>query len=186
MIVEVHACVLIFMAVVYMCVVMTPKPYVCFHAHTPHTHTHTLHTHTHTLHTHTHTHSTHTPHTHTHTHTHTPHTHTHTPHTHTHPHSHTQVLFICTANVVDTIPGPLHDRMEIIQVSGYVAEEKLAIAERYLIPQARVGAGINEDHLTVSGDVIGSLIKWYCRESGVRNLQKQIEKVQSFGALPFW
>ena len=88
-----------------------------------------------------------------------------------------KVLFICTANVVDTIPGPLQDRMEIIQVSGYVAEEKLAIAERYLIPQAREGAGISEDQLTVSGDAIGSLIKWYCRESGVRNLQKQIEKV---------
>ncbi len=98
-----------------------------------------------------------------------------TPHT-----PHAQVLFICTANVVDTIPGPLYDRMETIQVSGYVAEEKLAIAERYLIPQARVGAGINEDQLTVSGDSVGSLIKWYCRESGVRNLQKQIEKVQTY------
>ena len=89
-----------------------------------------------------------------------------------------QVLFICTANVVDTIPGPLQDRMEIIQVSGYVAEEKLAIAERYLIPQAREGTGISNSQLTVSSDVIGTLIKGYCRESGVRNLQKQIEKVR--------
>ena len=88
-----------------------------------------------------------------------------------------QVLFICTANVTDTIPLPLQDRMEIIQVSGYVAEEKVAIAEQYLIPQARASSGVKEDQLTISTDAIGALIKWYCRESGVRNLQKQIEKV---------
>ena len=88
-----------------------------------------------------------------------------------------QVLFICTANVTDTIPLPLQDRMEIIQVSGYVAEEKVAIAEQYLIPQARDSSGVEEDQLTISSDAIGMLIKWYCRESGVRNLQKQIEKV---------
>ena len=88
-----------------------------------------------------------------------------------------QVLFICTANVTDTISLPLQDRMEIIQVSGYVAEEKVAIAEQYLIPQARGSSGVKEDQLTISSDAIGTLIKWYCRESGVRNLQKQIEKV---------
>ena len=90
-----------------------------------------------------------------------------------------QVLFICTANVTDTIPLALQDRMEIIQVSGYVAEEKVAIAERYLIPQARSSSGVKEDQLTISSDAIGGLIKWYCRESGVRYLQKQIEKVSS-------
>ena len=90
-----------------------------------------------------------------------------------------QVLFICTANVTDTIPLPLQDRMEIIQVSGYVAEEKVAIAEQYLIPQARGSSGVKEDQLTISTDAIGALIKWYCRESGVRNLQKQIEKVSN-------
>ena len=93
------------------------------------------------------------------------------------PPSHTQVLFICTANVVDTIPGPLQDRMEIIHVSGYVAEEKLAIAQQYLVPQAREGSGVVEDRLEICPEAIESLIKWYCRESGVRNLQKQIEKV---------
>lgn len=67
--------------------------------------------------------------------------------------------------------------MEIIQVSGYVAEEKVAIAERYLIPQARREAGISQNQLNLSSEAIESLIKWYCRESGVRNLQKQIEKV---------
>ena len=62
-------------------------------------------------------------------------------------------------------------------MSGYVAEEKVAIAECYLIPQARSSSGVKEDQLTVTSDAIGGLIKWYCRESGVRNLQKQIEKV---------
>ena len=91
--------------------------------------------------------------------------------------SYIQVLFICTANVTDTIPGPLQDRMEIIQVSGYIAEEKIAIAERYLIPQARAEAGVKEEQVSIASNAIGSLIKWYCRESGVRSLQKHIEKV---------
>ena len=63
------------------------------------------------------------------------------------------------------------------QVSGYVAEEKLAIAERYLIPQTREETGVGPEDVNVSPDVIHSLIKWYCRESGVRNLKKMIEKV---------
>uniref|UniRef100_A0A8D2L8Y7 Lon protease homolog, mitochondrial n=1 Tax=Varanus komodoensis TaxID=61221 RepID=A0A8D2L8Y7_VARKO len=88
-----------------------------------------------------------------------------------------KVLFICTANVVETIPEPLRDRMEMINVSGYVAQEKLAIAERYLVPQARVLCGLDESKASISSDVLTVLIKQYCRESGVRNLQKQVEKV---------
>uniref|UniRef100_A0A8C3HSD5 Lon protease homolog, mitochondrial n=1 Tax=Chrysemys picta bellii TaxID=8478 RepID=A0A8C3HSD5_CHRPI len=88
-----------------------------------------------------------------------------------------KVLFICTANVTDTIPEPLRDRMEMINVSGYVAQEKLAIAERYLVPQARVLSGLDETKTKISSDVLTVLIKQYCRESGVRNLQKQVEKV---------
>ncbi|XP_074834353.1 lon protease homolog, mitochondrial [Carettochelys insculpta] len=88
-----------------------------------------------------------------------------------------KVLFICTANVTDTIPEPLRDRMEMINVSGYVAQEKLAIAERYLVPQARVLCGLDEIKAKISSDVLTVLIKQYCRESGVRNLQKQVEKV---------
>ncbi|GIX69369.1 lon protease homolog, mitochondrial [Caerostris extrusa] len=88
-----------------------------------------------------------------------------------------KVLFICTANVIDTIPEPLRDRMEIIAVSGYVAEEKIAIAEQYLIPQARVSTGVKEDQVTLNTDALQKLIKSYCRESGVRNLQKHIEKI---------
>lgn len=88
-----------------------------------------------------------------------------------------KVLFICTANVTETIPEPLRDRMEMINVSGYVAQEKLAIAERYLVPQARALCGLDESKARLSSDVLTVLIKQYCRESGVRNLQKQVEKV---------
>uniref|UniRef100_A0A3Q3KK23 Lon protease homolog, mitochondrial n=1 Tax=Monopterus albus TaxID=43700 RepID=A0A3Q3KK23_MONAL len=88
-----------------------------------------------------------------------------------------KVLFICTANVVDTIPEPLRDRMEMINISGYVAQEKLAIAERYLVPQLRSLCGLTEDKASISSDALNVLMRQYCRESGVRNLQKQVEKV---------
>ena len=86
-------------------------------------------------------------------------------------------MFICTANVTDTIPLALQDRMEIIQVSGYVSEEKKAIAQQYLIPQAREEVGVTEQQAVIDEKSLDSLIKWYCRESGVRNLQKHINKV---------
>ncbi|CAH0757917.1 unnamed protein product [Diatraea saccharalis] len=88
-----------------------------------------------------------------------------------------RVLFICTANVVDHIPDPLRDRMELIDMSGYVAEEKLAIAQQYLVPTARRGCGLDERQLQLSADALAALIRCYCRESGVRNLQKHIEKI---------
>ncbi|CAL1689546.1 unnamed protein product [Lasius platythorax] len=88
-----------------------------------------------------------------------------------------KVLFICTANVIDTIPEPLRDRMEMIDMSGYVAEEKLAIAKQYLVPQARNECGLSNDQINIQDNALTTLIKSYCRESGVRNLQKHIEKV---------
>ncbi|XP_029355633.1 lon protease homolog, mitochondrial isoform X2 [Echeneis naucrates] len=88
-----------------------------------------------------------------------------------------KVLFICTANVTETIPEPLRDRMEMINVSGYVAQEKLAIAECYLVPQLRSLCGLTEEKASISSDALSLLIRQYCRESGVRNLQKQVEKV---------
>ncbi|XP_011257250.1 lon protease homolog, mitochondrial isoform X2 [Camponotus floridanus] len=88
-----------------------------------------------------------------------------------------KVLFICTANVIDTIPEPLRDRMEMIDMSGYVAEEKLAIAKQYLVPQARTECGLTNDQINIQDNALTTLIKSYCRESGVRNLQKHIEKV---------
>ncbi|KAL1925744.1 uncharacterized protein VTP21DRAFT_627 [Calcarisporiella thermophila] len=94
-----------------------------------------------------------------------------------------KVLFVCTANVLDTIPGPLLDRMEVIQLSGYVAEEKLAIASQYLAPQAKAAAGLEHAHVELHSDAMEALIKNYCRESGVRNLKKHIDKVYRKAAL---
>lgn len=94
-----------------------------------------------------------------------------------------KVLFVCTANMTDTIPRPLLDRMEMIELSGYVADEKMAIADRYLAPAAKELAGLNNVDVELQKDAIEELIKSYCRESGVRNLKKQIEKVYRKSAL---
>jgi len=94
-----------------------------------------------------------------------------------------KVLFVCTANMTDTIPRPLLDRMEMIELSGYVADEKMAIAERYLGPAAKELAGLKDVDVNLSKSAIEELIKSYCRESGVRNLKKQIEKVYRKSAL---
>lgn len=94
-----------------------------------------------------------------------------------------KVLFVCTANMTDTIPRPLLDRMEMIELSGYVADEKMAIAERYLAPQAKELSGLKDVDVSLDKTAIEELIKSYCRESGVRNLKKQIEKVYRKSAL---
>ena len=94
-----------------------------------------------------------------------------------------KVLFVCTANMTDTIPRPLLDRMEMIELSGYVADEKMAIAERYLAPAAKELSGLKEVDVNLTKEAIEELIKSYCRESGVRNLKKQIEKVYRKSAL---
>lgn len=94
-----------------------------------------------------------------------------------------KTLFVCTANTLETIPGPLLDRMEVIEISGYVAEEKIAIAEQYLAPSAKKLAGLEKVDVQLSHDAIEHLINQYCRESGVRNLKKQIEKIYRKAAL---
>lgn len=94
-----------------------------------------------------------------------------------------KVLFVCTANMTDTIPRPLLDRMELITLSGYVADEKMAIAQRYLAPAAKETAGLQNADVILSEEAIEELIKSYCRESGVRNLKKQIEKLYRKSAL---
>ncbi|RKP23072.1 P-loop containing nucleoside triphosphate hydrolase protein, partial [Syncephalis pseudoplumigaleata] len=94
-----------------------------------------------------------------------------------------RVLFVCTANVLDTIPGPLLDRMEVIQLSGYIAEEKAAIASKYLAPLARETTGLGNVDVELTPDAIDTLIRSYCRESGVRNLKKHIEKIYRKAAL---
>ncbi|TDH71196.1 hypothetical protein CCR75_002707 [Bremia lactucae] len=93
-----------------------------------------------------------------------------------------RVLFICTANVTDTIPAPLLDRMEVLRLSGYDSPEKLAIAKEYLVPKALEKTGLQKSETTpeslgLTDDAILTLVKQYCRESGVRNLEKHVEKV---------
>ena len=81
------------------------------------------------------------------------------------------------ANVLDAIPAPLLDRMEVIEVSGYVSEEKSMIAERYLGPQAKEASGLKDADVVLDPASVDVLIKYYCRESGVRNLKKHIDKI---------
>ena len=87
-----------------------------------------------------------------------------------------KVMFIATANNLGTIPRPLLDRMEIIEVSGYITEEKYEIAKRHLIPKEKENTGLNDKHLTFNKAAIEKIIEQYTRESGVRQLEKQINK----------
>ncbi len=86
-------------------------------------------------------------------------------------------LFICTANQLDTIPGPLLDRMETIRLSGYIAEEKLAIARNHLWPRILQQAGVKSSQLKISDGALKRVIEGYAREAGVRNLEKQLRKI---------
>ncbi|EFH60792.1 predicted protein [Arabidopsis lyrata subsp. lyrata] len=88
-----------------------------------------------------------------------------------------KVLFVCTANVIEMIPGPLLDRMEVIDLSGYVTDEKMHIARDYLVKKTCRDCGIKPEQVDLSDAALLSLIENYCREAGVRNLQKQIEKI---------
>lgn len=88
-----------------------------------------------------------------------------------------RVLFICTANYTDSIPEPLKDRMEMIEVGGYTDDEKLAIAENYLIPAKREATGLKQDNIDIESEALKDLIANFCREPGVRNLQMLIEKI---------
>lgn len=87
------------------------------------------------------------------------------------------VLFIVTANVLDTIPEPLKDRMEIMRLSGYIMEEKIEIAERYLIPRHQKEMGLLSSKIAFSKDSLREIINGYAREAGVRTLENQIKKI---------
>ena len=84
------------------------------------------------------------------------------------------VLFIATANLPETIPAPLRDRMETLRLSGYSEEEKLVIAERYLVPKQIGEAGLTANEIVVSRDVLRRIVSEYTRESGLRELERLI------------
>jgi ATP-dependent Lon protease len=85
-----------------------------------------------------------------------------------------KVLFICTANTIDTVPGPLLDRMDVISLSGYTEDEKLGIAQRYLTPKQIEQHGLSDDNIAVTDDALRLVIREYTREAGVRNLERRI------------
>jgi ATP-dependent Lon protease len=88
-----------------------------------------------------------------------------------------KVMFICTANVLDTIPGPLRDRMEIIRIPGYTEHEKAVITKRYIIPRQTRENGLAEDEMVISDKLVARVIREYTREAGLRNVEQKIGTV---------
>jgi ATP-dependent Lon protease len=88
-----------------------------------------------------------------------------------------QVLFIATGNMAETIPGPLLDRMEVIRFDGYTTDEKVAIAEGYLWPRQVERNGLREDEVSISGDAVELVVSEYTREAGVRQLERELGTV---------
>jgi len=95
------------------------------------------------------------------------------------------VLFVCTANQLDTIPAPLLDRMEVIRLSGYILEEKVEIARRYLIPKAIRDHGLQKGQVAIGKAALEAIIDGYAREAGVRNLENRIRKIMRKAAMAF-
>jgi ATP-dependent Lon protease len=96
-----------------------------------------------------------------------------------------RVVFITTANMLDTIPGPLRDRMEIISLAGYTSAEKLQIAQRYLVRRQSEANGIKEGQVEITAAALSEIIQHYTREAGVRGLERQIGKVLRHAAVRF-
>ena len=94
-----------------------------------------------------------------------------------------KVLFVCTANQLDTIPGPLLDRMEVIRLAGYLTAEKVAIGTRYLWPKQRAKAGLTARQARVNSGAVKAIAESYAREAGVRNLEKQLGRIARKAAL---
>ena len=88
-----------------------------------------------------------------------------------------RVVFVATANMLDTVPGPLLDRMEIISLAGYTEDEKLEIARRYLVRRQLEANGLKAEQVEIDADALRLIIKGYTREAGVRNLEREIGKV---------
>lgn len=95
------------------------------------------------------------------------------------------VLFIATANQLDTIPAPLLDRMELIRLSGYILEEKLEIAKRYLIPKALKAHGLDKSQVSINKAALADIVDRYAREAGVRGLENRIKKIMRKAAMEF-
>ncbi|CDJ40353.1 Lon protease homolog, mitochondrial, related [Eimeria tenella] len=94
-----------------------------------------------------------------------------------------RVLFVCTANAQDAIPGPLLDRMELIRIAGYIHEEKVSIAKQYLIPKTAEATGLNDSRVSIEPSALNVIVRDYAREAGVRSLSKCIEKLFRRAAL---
>ena len=88
-----------------------------------------------------------------------------------------RVMFITTANMLDTIPPPLRDRMEVLQLIGYTEDEKIKIASRYLIPRQRKAHGLSAEQISISAGAIKMIINGYTREAGLRNLEREIASI---------
>src|SRR6187549_3792264 len=87
------------------------------------------------------------------------------------------VMFICTANVLHTIPQALRDRMEVLQLAGYTEQEKVEIAKRFLVAKAIEGSGLTDKNIQFLDDAIQNVIQRYTREAGVRNLEREINSI---------
>ncbi len=85
-----------------------------------------------------------------------------------------KVMFIANANMLEHVPGPLRDRMEVIQLSGYTQEEKVAISKKYLIPKQMEENGVSDEHIEFTEESIAAVIRGFTREAGLRNLERQI------------
>ncbi|MBI4527184.1 MAG: endopeptidase La [Deltaproteobacteria bacterium] len=96
-----------------------------------------------------------------------------------------QVLFVATANVLDSIPPPLRDRMEVLELPGYIEEDKVAIATRYLIPRQVAENGLQLDQITFTEDAVQEIIRSYTREAGVRQLERQLGAICRSAATRF-
>jgi len=92
-----------------------------------------------------------------------------------------KVLFICTANQLDTIPQALLDRMDTIRLSGYITDEKVAIAKHHLLPKLLKRAGLKKKQMDITDGALRQVVEGYAREAGVRNLEKQLHKVMRKG-----
>lgn len=94
-----------------------------------------------------------------------------------------RIVFICTANVIDNIPGPVRDRMEVIELPGYTLEEKLRIAETYLVPRQREANGLTEPQCRLDDDALRAIVAEYTREAGVRQLEREIGRTMRHAAM---